>query len=130
MVIRRDKLLKEYIPTDFVKYFARKYLEINKIEFDVVYARDCVLMGRVIDYFERAKQPKIKIFAFIDKMFLEYPKRERSEPIDIRFLAATCFFYLHGKGIKKSLKVKTPTVLPQELKAWLQEEKKKWLKGR
>ena len=131
MVIRRDKPLDSYTSTDLVKYFARKYRETNHDPYEVNYARDAVLMTRIIYRFERAKKTRAEIFKFIDKMFEEYPKRVRSEPIDVRFLLATCHIYLKGdKEPVKGTKVETPSAtvtLTAEIREWLEREKKKWL---
>jgi hypothetical protein len=133
MVIRRDKPLQSYTPIDFVKYFARKYKEVNREEYDINYARDAVLMSQIVERFVSCNRTRADILKFVDEMFDEYPKRVRSEPIDVRFLLATCHLYLHGKESKRT-KVKTPSFvsadLTQEIREWLAIEKKKWLGGK
>lgn len=128
MVIRRDKLLQKYTSIDLVKYFARKYEEINGIEYFIVYARDCTLMNRVFEKFDKATVSIKRVFEFIDLMFDEYPKRERTEPIDIRFLLAMTDFYLYKKAIKKLPKTRVTPKLTPELLEWLRQEKLKWSK--
>ena len=128
MYIRRDKILSKYTSTDAVKYFARKFREVNKKEFVIVYARDCTLMTRIFEKFDKACVPISKVFNFIDRMFEEYPKRKRTEDIDVRFLLATADLYLYKRlPEKRSKKIKNTSPLSAEIKDWLHQEKLKWI---
>ena len=129
MVIRRDKSIQKFNCTDFVKYFGRRFEEIFKRSFDIVYARDCSIMLRIIAEFHKAKKKPKDLFTFIDVMFKEYPRRRRIIPIDISWLHSMAYSYLYKKPKEKGNKVKAPEVeLTDDLKKWLKNEKKKWLK--
>ena len=130
MTIERDKSLRDYNSTDFVKYFSKKYLEQYKKEYPVIFARDCSIMLKVMRKFFDAQKPLKDIFTVIDAMFVEYPKRRRIVPIDTNWLYGVVDIYLHpvANKAKSGNKVKAPEVeLDAEMKAWLKEEKKKWL---
>ena len=128
-MIQRDKAIRDYNATDFVKYFMRKYSEINARDYPVVFARDCTIMLKIMRMFFDDKRSFKDIFTFMDVMFEEYPKRRRFKPIDITWLHGVTNLYLHPKRIKaeKSNKVKAPVELDDDIKKWLLEEKKKWL---
>jgi len=132
MVIKRDKLFAEYNTTDFVKYFMKKFREVNNnIEYQIVFARDCTIMLGILRRFNQQGKPIRGIFKFIDDMFVEYPKRKRVKPIDIQFLLGVVDLYLSKKNPKRKAenKVKTPAVeLDDEMKAWLKAQKEKYFK--
>ena len=131
MTIERDKSLRDYNSTDFVKYFSKKFLDVYKKDYVVIFARDCSIMLKIMRKFFDAKMGLKEIFPFIDKMFEEYPKRKRVVPIDINWLYGVVDIYLHPvKNDKKSgNKIKAPEIeLDEEMKAWLKSEKEKWLK--
>lgn len=126
--IKRDKSLSKYSSTDFVKYFVRRYNQINKAAFDVNYARDCVIMSSIMHKFEKVGKPKNEIIKFIDYAFDIYDKRMRAETIDFRFLSTMANIFLKSNTVKNT-KVKTPeTILSEDIKQWLLEEKEKWIK--
>jgi hypothetical protein len=131
MTIQRDKSLRDYNSNDFVKYFSKKFLEANRKDCTIIFARDCSIMLKIMRKFFDAKKELKEIFTFIDEMFIEYPKRRRVIPIDINWLYGVVDIYLHpvANNSKSGNKVKAPEVkLDADMKAWLEEEKKKWLK--
>ncbi len=123
MIIKKDK--SDPSCTELVKYFARKYNETNKIVFQVVYARDCSIMQNILHRFFKGKKRPYDIYQFIDAMFEEYPKRRRAIPIDISWLLNMTDVYLYKKPTTKGNKVKSEFKLTDDLKDWLQSEKKK-----
>lgn len=130
-MVQRDKNLRAYTSTDFVKYFAKKFQEEHKRNYNVVFARDCSIMLKVMRKFHDAKKEFKDIFVFIDKMFVEYPQRRRIKPMDLNWLYSVADIYLSPGKIKdaSSNKVKAPAVeLSPEMKEWLKKEKEKWLK--
>lgn len=131
MTIKRNKPLRDYNSTDFVKYFVKKYIEEYKKECTIIFARDCSIMLKIMRKFFDAKKELKDIFSFIDVMFVEYPKRRRIIPIDINWLYGVTDSYLHPvENVSKSgNKVKAPeVVLDEDMRKWLEEEKKKWMK--
>ncbi len=131
LMVQRDKHIRDYTSSDFVKYFARKYRETYQKDYNVVFARDCAIMLKVMRKFFEADVSFKDIFPFIDKMFVEYPKRRRIKPIDMNWVYSMCDLYLNAgdKFEGRSAKAKAPDAsLDPELKAWLQAEKAKWMK--
>lgn len=131
MVVERDKPLRDYTAADFVKYFAKKYSDAYQREYHIVFARDCSIMLKVMRKFFDADVPFKDIFPFIDKMFIEYPKRRRIKTIDLNWLYGVVDIYLNvGDKFegKSGNKVKAPVELDAEMKEWLKKEKEKWLK--
>jgi len=131
MVIKRDKTLEDYNANDFVKYFLRKFREVNSREFPVVFARDCSIMVNIMRRFHEAGRKQREIFKFIDYMFTEYPKKKRIKVIDIQFLLGVTDYFLSGRiaGNKAENKVKTEFKMDDDLKAWLKQEKERWQKN-
>jgi len=128
MVIKRDKSVQEFNCTDLVKYFARQFESTNKRKYDLVYARDCSIMLRIIAEFHKLEKKPKDLIKFINDMFEEYPKRRRILPIDISWLYTMTSRYLYKKEVKKGNKMKAPDIeLTDELKEWLKEEKRKLL---
>lgn len=85
-------------------------------------------MLKVMRRFNDADVELKEIFTFIDSMFAEYPKRRRIKRIDMNWLYGVINIFLRTED-KSDNKVKAPEVsLDDEMKAWLQQEKKKWLK--
>ena len=131
LMVQRDKNLRAYTSTDFVKYFAKKFQEEHKRDYSVVFARDCSIMLKVMRKFHEAKKEFKEIFTFIDLMFKEYPLRRRIKPIDMNWLYGVVDMHLSAGKFKaaSSNKVKAPEVeLSAEMKEWLKKEKEKWLK--
>ncbi len=131
LMVQRDKNIRDYTSSDFVKYFARKYNDTYGKEYKVIFARDCAIMLKVMRKFFEADVAFKDIFPFIDKMFVEYPKRRRLKNIDMNWVFSMCDMYLNAgdKFEGKSHKVKAPEMeLDDEMKAWLKAEKEKWLK--
>jgi hypothetical protein len=131
MVVERDKPLRDYTAADFVKYFAKKYSDAYHREYHIVFARDCSIMLKVMRKFFEADVPFKDIFPFIDKMFIEYPKRRRIKSIDLNWLYGVVDIYLNvGDKFegKSGNKVKAPVELDDDMKEWLKKEKEKWLK--
>ena len=131
-MIKRNKSLRDYNSSDFVKYFVKKYNENYEMQFQIVFARDCSIMLKVMRKFFEAKIDFKEIFTFMDKMFLEYPKRRRIKSIDINWLYGVVDLYLKKPGDfgkDSGNKIKTPEIiLDDDMKKWLEAEKKKWLK--
>lgn len=126
-----SKGIRNYTSSDFVKYFAKKYLETYSKEYKIIFARDCAIMLKVMRKFFEADVAFRDIFLFIDKMFVEYPKRRRLKNIDLNWVFSMCDFYLNAgdKFEGRSNKVKAPEMeLDADMKAWLKAEKEKWLK--
>lgn len=127
-MVQRDKNIRDYTSSDFVKYFARKYQETYQKEYKVIFARDCSIMLKVMRKFFEADVALKDIFPFIDKMFVEYPKRRRLKNIDMNWIFTMCDMYLSAgdKFEGKSHKVKAPGMeLDSEMRAWLKAEKEK-----
>ena len=120
----------ELTSSDFVKYFAKKYFEAYNKEYKIIYARDCSIMLKIMRRFHEADVNLRNIFTFMDKMFIEYPKRRRFKQIDMNWLHGVVNLYLKdgGKLEEKSNKAKAPIQLDDEMKAWLKAEKEKWMK--
>jgi len=128
LMVQRDKNVRDYNSSDFVKYFARKYLDTYGKEYKVIFARDCAIILKVMRKFFEADVAFKDIFPFIDKMFVEYPKRRRLKNIDLNWVFSMCDMYLNAgdKFEGKSNKVKAPEMeLDDEMKAWLRAEKEK-----
>ena len=113
--------------TELVKYFAKKFDVVNKIRFQIVYARDCSIMQNIMHRFHKAKKRPYDIYKFIDNMFVEYPKRRRAIPIDISWLLNMSDTFLYKKPTARGNKIKAEFELTDELKVWLESEKKKLL---
>ena len=132
-MVERDKNLRDYKASDFVKYFSRRFFQVNNRIYSTNFARDCSIMLKIMRLFHKSNIPFKGIFKFIDDMFEEYPKRRRIKDIDLNWLHAVAKLYINnnfGKKEEPSNKVKAPEiVLDDEMKKWLQEEKKKWLEG-
>lgn len=131
LMVHREKNLRDYNSTDFVKYFAKKYAEAYKKDYVMIFARDCSIMLKVMRKFHEAKREFKDIFSFIDEMFVEYPKRRRLKHIDLNWIYGVVDLYLSPGKTKSSSsnKVKAPEVeLSAEMKEWLKKEKEKWLK--
>lgn len=131
LMVQRDKNLRAYTSSDFVKYFAKKYREMYNRDYVVLFARDCSIMLKVMRKFHEAEIESKDIFTFMDKMFAEYPKRRRIKPIDMNWLYGILDAYLTTDKFddKSANKVKAPEVrLDDDMKEWLKKEKEKWLK--
>jgi len=125
-MVQREKNVRDYNSTDFVKYFAKRYSSTQGKEYPVIFARDCSIMLKVMRKFFEAERPLKDIFKFIDEMFDEYPKRRRLSRIDLNWLFSMTPIYLNVKKPSKSNKAKAPEMeLDEEMKAWLKAEKAK-----
>lgn len=132
LMVQRDKPLRDYNSTDFVKYFAKKFVETHQKEYPVVFQRDCAIMLKVMRKFHEADVAFRDIFPFIDKMFKEYPRRRRFKPIDMNWIFSMTEIYLNvGDKLNGGAqnKAKAPAMeLDDEMKEWLRKEKAKWMK--
>lgn len=131
LMIKREKGVRDYNSSDFVKYFAKKFKEAYGRDFVILFARDCSIILKIMRKFHDAEVDHKEIFTFMDKMFVEYPKRRRIKPIDLNWLFGVVDLYLKTDHFKDSRanKVKAPEVaLDDEMKEWLRKEKEKWLK--
>src|ERR1039457_809588 len=97
LMVQREKNIRDYNSTDFVKYFAKKYLETQSKAYPVIFARDCAIMLKVMRKFSEASKPLKDIFPFIDEMFEEYPRRRRLTLIDMNWLFSMTGIYLNVK---------------------------------
>lgn len=131
LMIERDKHLRAYTAADFVKYFGRLFQDAYKRPYKIIFARDCAILLKVMRKFFEADVEMKDIFPFLDKMFIEYPKRRRIKAIDLNWVYSMVDGYLRpgSPADSKTNKVKAPEVeLSPEMKAWLKSEKDKWLK--
>lgn len=130
-MVQRDKNLRAYTSSDFVKYFARLYKEMYSRDYVTIYARDCAIMLKLMRKFHDADIDHKDIFVFMDKMFKEYPKRRRIKSIDMNWLYGIVDAYLTTDTFedKAANKAKAPEIkLDEDMKEWLKKEKEKWLK--
>jgi len=131
LMIQRDKHLREYNSSDFVKYFGKVFNDTYKRPYKIIFARDCAIVLKIMRKFFEADVEMKDIFPFIDKMFIEYPKRRRIKPIDLNWVYSMVRGYLKVDETPdpKAHKVKAPDIeLSPEMKQWLKSEKAKWLK--
>jgi hypothetical protein len=118
----------EWMSFDFVKYFYSKCetaYGADKVTKDV--DADCMRIKRIIDLFEMNGRYRIDVKAFLDWSFTFYQKNPQYVlPITISFLSCLVRDYLGLARVGKKKKKKRPdVVLPDDMQAWIEEEKKK-----
>lgn len=120
---------KNWTSIDFLLLYKSKYEEKYHEQLEVNYVKDCSIMKRVISIFKKHDKPKGSVIKFINWVFDEYYSNKKfTTPIKIGFLQYCIEDYL-GTSLTDVKKPKNkPVVLSNEMKEWLEEQKKVYVK--
>jgi hypothetical protein len=127
MKLKKD--VGEWQARDFVNYFGVLYEQNYAVALDIIPGKDDMIMKRMISKFRKNDRAKSVLVPFFEWVFAEYNKREdlvkKWGPLTIGFLPFWIDQFL-GLPIDQKKKERKPVKLSDDMKKWLDEQKKKF----